>query len=176
MNIGDNIRRARQRQGMTQCTLAEKLGTSDRAVSRWETGAASPDIGMLARLALILDTSADALLGMDPRRVQEEVLAATAECTRLLHDEENQAAIRLLREKLAKYPNQPELMVYLARALLTEKTEAAAPGRAAGAGDENPPQQCGLAGRHLANTLEQLRCGVAAEAVRRLLAELPAPD
>lgn len=236
MNIGDNIRRARQRQGMTQCTLAEKLGTSDRAVSRWETGAASPDIGMLAQLALILDTSADALLGMDPRRVQEEVLAATAECTRLLHDEENQAAIRLLREKLAKYPNQSELMVYLARALLTEKTEAAArealslcqaaagktmrlsttfgckqtmayalhrlgrPEQAARLVEDEmpaifvsrelllprvaPPERAmkirrsnvDLLGGYLANTLEQLRYGEAAEAVRRLLAELPAPD
>ena len=125
MNIGDNIRRARQQQGLTQATLAEKLGVSDRAVSRWETNAASPDVALLARLALTLETSTDALLGVDPQRTQAEILQTTQECTRLLNAGATAAALALMREKARKYPNQPELMVYLARALLTLKTEDA---------------------------------------------------
>lgn len=126
MNIGDNIRRARQQQGMTQAALAEQLGVSDRAVSRWETGTASPDIALLARLALTLETSTDALLGVDPQRIQAEILAATEECTQLLNAGDTAAALALMQEKARKYPNQPELMVYLARALLRLKTEDAA--------------------------------------------------
>lgn len=126
MNIGENIRNARKRHGMTQSDLAEKLAVSDRAVSRWETGAAYPDVGMLARLAVALDTSADALLGVDPQRTQKRVLSATAECTRLLNAGEAAAAVAMLRETAEEYPNQPELMVYLARALLALKTEDAA--------------------------------------------------
>ena len=126
MNLGDNIRRIRLERGMTQAALAEALGVSDRAVSRWERNAAAPGVMLLARLALVLETSADALLGLDPLRVQGEILAATEECTRLLNAGDAPAAVALLREKSALYPNQPELMVYLARALTALHTEAAA--------------------------------------------------
>ena len=126
MNLAENIRRARMNRGMTQSALADVLGVSDRAVSRWETGAACPDVTLLPRLALALETSADALLGVDPLRMEAEILQATAECTRLLNAGDAPAAVMLLREKSALCPNQPELMVYLARALLALKTEEAA--------------------------------------------------
>ena len=126
MNLAENIRRARLNRGMTQSALADVLGVSDRAVSRWETGAACPDVTLLPRLALALETSADALLGVDPLRMEAEILQATAECTRLLNAGDAPAAVMLLREKSALCPNQPELMVYLARALLALKTEEAA--------------------------------------------------
>ena len=123
MNLAENIRRARLNRGMTQSALADVLGVSDRAVSRWETGAACPDVTLLPRLALALETSADALLGVDPLRMEAEILRATEECTRLLREEDAATAVDLMREKNALYPNQPELMVYLARALLALKTE-----------------------------------------------------
>lgn len=123
MKLGENIRRIRQERGMTQSALAEALGVSDRAISRWERNAAAPDVTLLARLAQVLETSADALLDVDPQRIRREILAATDECTRLLNAGEASAAAALLREKSALYPNQPELMVYLARALLAMKSE-----------------------------------------------------
>ena len=126
MNLAENIRRCRLDRGLTQNALAEALGVSDRAVSRWERGAAAPDVTLLARLALVLQTSADALLGVDPLRMQADILAATAESTRLLNDGDAPAAVALLREKSAQYPNQPELMVYLARALVKTQTATAA--------------------------------------------------
>lgn len=125
MNIGENIRLARQKRGMTQCGLAELLGVSDRAVSRWETGAAAPDVALLAQLALVLDTSADALLGVDPQRMQEEILRTTEKANQLVKAGDTEAAIALLRAMMGKYPNQPELMVYLALTLLELRTEAA---------------------------------------------------
>lgn len=126
MNLGENIRRARLERGLTQSALAETLGVSDRAVSRWERGTSTPNVLLLSRLALLLETSADALLAIDPQRIQAEILHATEECTALLHQGQPEEAVRLLRTASAKYPNQPELMVYLARALLALKTEAAA--------------------------------------------------
>ena len=80
MNLAENIRNARLARGLTQSALAEALGVSDRTVSRWENDAAAPDVTLLSRLALTLQTSADALLGVDPLRIREEILAATAEC------------------------------------------------------------------------------------------------
>ena len=126
MNLADNIRRIRLERGMTQSALAEALGVSDRAVSRWETAASTPDVALLARLALLLETSTDALLGVDPQRMQADILQATADSTALLRASQPEQAVTLLREKSALYPNQPELMVYLARALLALRTEAAA--------------------------------------------------
>lgn len=38
LSIGENIRRYRQEKGMTQESLAEAIGVSFQAVSRWETG------------------------------------------------------------------------------------------------------------------------------------------
>lgn len=126
MNLSENLRRLRLSRGMTQAALAEALGVSDRAVSRWERGAALPDVTLLPRLAMTLETSTDALLSVDPQRMQAEILSATAESTVLLRSGQPQQAADLLREKSALYPNQPELMVYLARALLAIDTEDSA--------------------------------------------------
>lgn len=126
MNLADNIRRTRLERGMTQSALAEALGVSDRAVSRWERNVSAPDVTLLARLALVLGTSTDALLGVDPQRIETEILLATEECTALLGADRAAEATAMLREKAALYPNQPELMVYLARALLALKTEDSA--------------------------------------------------
>ena len=49
--IGANIAAYRKRAGMTQAGLAEKLNYSDKAVSKWERGEASPDVLTLMQLA-----------------------------------------------------------------------------------------------------------------------------
>ena len=123
MNLGENIRRARLLRGLTQAALAEKLDVSDRAVNRWETGAACPDIALLPRLALTLDVSTDALLGLDLLCMEQDIIATANASTRMLNAGDAAAAVVMLREKSAHYPGQPELMVYLARALLALKTE-----------------------------------------------------
>lgn len=126
IRLHENLRRLRLQAGLTQSALAELLGVSDRAVSRWETGTAAPDISLLPRLAMLLDTSVDALLGVDPERMAAELDRAYRTCTQLLGRGEAPAAVAMLREVSAVYPNQPELMVYLARALLALKTEEGA--------------------------------------------------
>lgn len=54
MKLAENLRRIRIEKGLTQSALAEGLGVSDRAVSRWERGTACPDVTLLPRLAQIL--------------------------------------------------------------------------------------------------------------------------
>ena len=60
--IGQYIRRLRKSAGMTQKELAEKLGISFQAVSKWENGDALPDAGILLELCDLLGTTADKLL------------------------------------------------------------------------------------------------------------------
>jgi len=60
--IGSAIQFLRNRAGYTQKELAERLSVSDKAVSRWERGVGIPDISLLRRLSIILDTDIDSLL------------------------------------------------------------------------------------------------------------------
>ena len=62
MKTGMLIRMLRQRRQMTQLQLAERIGVSDKAVSKWERGLSCPDLVLLDELAELLDTSIDRLL------------------------------------------------------------------------------------------------------------------
>ena len=60
--IGSRIARARKAKGMTQEELANILGVSSQAVSKWENDASCPDISLLPRLAKELGLTTDELL------------------------------------------------------------------------------------------------------------------
>ena len=64
--LGKRIVSSRKGLGLTQDQLAEKLGVTAQAVSKWENDQSCPDISMLPRLAEIFGTSTDALLGLEP--------------------------------------------------------------------------------------------------------------
>lgn len=72
--IGDFISTLRKKKNLTQKDLADQLGVTDKAVSKWERGAGYPDIAMLRPLADILDTTVNELLDgeasepVDPKR------------------------------------------------------------------------------------------------------------
>jgi transcriptional regulator with XRE-family HTH domain len=61
--VGKTILNKRKAIGLTQQELADKLQLSFQAVSKWENGMAYPDIELLPKLANILGTTVDALLG-----------------------------------------------------------------------------------------------------------------
>ena len=54
MNRNDQIREARERLGMSQETLAEQVGVSRQAVSKWEMGTASPSLENVQLLSQVL--------------------------------------------------------------------------------------------------------------------------
>lgn len=51
MPISDNIKRIREMYGLTQAELGEIAGVTDKAVSAWESGAKSPRMGAIQRMA-----------------------------------------------------------------------------------------------------------------------------
>lgn len=65
--LGRNIKVERTRCGLTQAQLAEKIGSVEQTVGRWERGTAAPTIAMLCKVADALLVSTDALLGRDWR-------------------------------------------------------------------------------------------------------------
>lgn len=60
--IGNRIAKFRKAKGMTQEDLANQLGVSAQAVSKWENDASCPDISLLPQLCKILGVTADELL------------------------------------------------------------------------------------------------------------------
>ena len=63
--MGVLLRHLRQEANMTQRELAETLHVSAQAVSKWETGAGCPDVGLLAALAERFGVSVERLLAGD---------------------------------------------------------------------------------------------------------------
>lgn len=63
--IGEAIQFLRKRAGYTQKDLADRIGISDKAVSKWERGQGLPDIAYLRKLSILLDTDTDSLLAGD---------------------------------------------------------------------------------------------------------------
>ena len=62
LKVGTRIAELRNINNTTQLELAEKLGVTDRAVSKWETGGGYPDIALLPQIADIFNVSVDYLL------------------------------------------------------------------------------------------------------------------
>ena len=62
IKIGKFIAECRKKQNLTQSQLAEKLGITDRAVSKWENGRAMPDSSLMLDLCSILKISVNDLL------------------------------------------------------------------------------------------------------------------
>lgn len=62
VKIGKFISVCRKARGWTQNQLAEKLGITDKAVSKWETGKSMPDLSLFTPLCELLETSLNELL------------------------------------------------------------------------------------------------------------------
>lgn len=60
--LGMMIAELRKEKGLTQLELAEKMGVTDKAVSKWERDLSCPDINSLPNLADILGVSVDELM------------------------------------------------------------------------------------------------------------------
>ncbi len=63
MNLSENIIRLRRKRKLTQEQLADFVGVTKAAVSKWETAQSIPDILLLPRLASLFDVTVDELIG-----------------------------------------------------------------------------------------------------------------
>ncbi len=81
MSLGNKLAEARKKQNLTQEQLAERLGVTRQAVSRWESDTAYPETDKIVRMAQILEVSCDYLL---QDGVDEKGKPVTPTVTRLL--------------------------------------------------------------------------------------------
>ncbi len=71
--FGENLKRLRKEKSLTQETLAEFLGVSFQAVSKWERGECYPDISVLPVIASFFGVTTDVLLGVDKAEQEEKI-------------------------------------------------------------------------------------------------------
>lgn len=76
MTFGEKLQRLRQRAGMSQDALAEKLGVSRQAVSRWERDETMPETDKVIALAELFGVTTDYLLRPQPEQSRQEATPA----------------------------------------------------------------------------------------------------
>ena len=86
IRIGQYIAGKRKALGLTQKQLAEKLGVSDKSVSKWERGVCLPDVSLYTELCAALGIGINEFLSGDdiaendlPRRAEENILQTAAD-------------------------------------------------------------------------------------------------
>lgn len=94
-NIGKNIALLRKHTGMTQAGLAEKIGYSDKSVSKWERGDGVPDVVCLWQIAELFGVTVDNLLADEPMMPGEGPCVKSAENVKPVYGV-NRLAIALL--------------------------------------------------------------------------------
>ena len=108
IHLGRILSENRRRKGITQDELAEFMGVSKAAVSKWETESTYPDILLLPRLAAYFDMSIDELMGyepqMDKREIRETHRRLTEEFTTLPFEEALEHCREYAREYYSCYP------------------------------------------------------------------------
>ena len=114
MNIGKNIYTLRKEKKVTQAQLAEKLGVSEQAVSKWENDLCAPDVSMFPILADYFGVSIDRLFGYYMSSHEEEIGAIIKASDESM---DTYKEIEILSEGLKKFPNSPDLKINLAFSL-----------------------------------------------------------
>lgn len=101
MEIGKKIKQLRLYKGVTQETLAEALNVTYQAVSKWENGSSSPDIGLLPSLSAYFGITIDDLFTLSGN-VHLKRIENMLERQQHLSDEDQTYGVRQLQDMLDK--------------------------------------------------------------------------
>ena len=115
--MGQIIRRLRRERGMTQEELAEILGVTFQAVSKWENDTGMPDISQVVPLANFFGVSTDVLFGFCGADHEQDIKNRLSEIFRMADNcrdgEEGPTALLILdkyRDAMRMYPNNDKLL------------------------------------------------------------------
>ncbi len=127
LNLGNKIRELRRRDGRTQDNLAEALGVTAQAVSRWESSGSYPDMEIIPAIANYFHVSIDELFGYHDER-EEKIKTILDNATKTLTkqgftmyqgslSEDVEECINMLRSAAEEFPNEPKILLKLVQAL-----------------------------------------------------------
>lgn len=103
--IGEVINKLRKEKGITQEKLANALGVSVAAVSKWENKSTYPDITMLPLIARFFNTTIDKLLNYEMEISNDKVMELVRECATLFEKDTVENAISRCEKYLREYQN-----------------------------------------------------------------------
>ena len=113
LSLPSNISRLRKENAMTQEQLAEALGVTFASVSKWERGAATPELSLIAEMADLFEVSIDALIGYEFRNNgRNHVIARLKQYS---HDRSSDNIFPDIEKALQRYPNCFDVTYYSAR-------------------------------------------------------------
>lgn len=121
IDLGSKIRELRHRDKRTQEMLAETLGVTSQAVSRWESGGSYPDLQLMPAIANYFGVTIDELFGYANDR-EEKIDRLVNRVQEMLdrnrgEDVNIDQCIALSRDALVEFPGNPKLMLCLASVL-----------------------------------------------------------
>lgn len=116
-NMGEVIRRLRKERDMTQEALAEQIGVTSQAVSKWENNTGLPDISQIVPLANFFGVSTDTLFDYCSEDKKKEIEEYKKRALQLNNQGMMPELIELWREALGKYPGDYVCMSNLSHAL-----------------------------------------------------------
>ena len=127
LNLGRKIKELRRRDGRTQDNLAETLGVTAQAVSRWESGGSYPDMEMIPAIANYFHISIDELFGYHDDR-EEKIKSILEKADKILTrqgqiisngslTDDVYVCISMLRDASEEFPNETRILLKLAEAL-----------------------------------------------------------
>ncbi len=121
LELGQKIRELRRRDGRTQEALAEAIGVTSQAVSRWESNGGYPDMEMVPSIANYFGVSIDELFGYNNERSKKiDELAMKIDQMNSQNNGEDvniDECISLARNALIEFPGNEKIMLCLASVL-----------------------------------------------------------
>lgn len=111
LNFGENIRKLRIEHGLTQEELADFLGVSFQAVSKWERGDTVPDIYMLPTIAAFFGVTTDHLLCFDQVKMEKDIEKYESLYYELWQKNDRETLLEKMKEAVRQYPAEYRLLV-----------------------------------------------------------------
>ncbi|MBQ3150993.1 MAG: helix-turn-helix transcriptional regulator [Clostridia bacterium] len=116
--FGENLKKLRKSKNLTQEALAEFLGMSFQAVSKWERGDTYPDITMLPAIASFFEVTVDSLLGTDKVAKEAKIKEYQEEYSRLLNEKKIALVRDIMKEATVEFPGNYDLLAKYFNALI----------------------------------------------------------
>lgn len=113
IDLGKRIKELRLGMSMTQEQLAQKLGLSSQAISKWENGTTMPDIQLLPELSVVFGVSIDSLFSLTDEERMERIENSIYD-VRYYSDGDFEQTVRWLQTKQKEDKHKPKATLLLA--------------------------------------------------------------
>lgn len=110
VKIGEKIKSLRKEKNISQEVLANYLGVSFQAVSKWETGSTMPDVTMIPAIASFFRVSTDELFEFNLYEMEKEVKAICDDAYQYRYNGDVEKSEQILREGLQRFPGNTSIL------------------------------------------------------------------